>query len=129
MNYQDIEQDLNWLAKTPGIIASALVAIDTGMIYLATSVEEQFEKEEFEIIAEGSRDYWVLHQKNGKVFDALGSVSSIVVQHTKGLLSIRGCGHTMLLITIAKMKQVEWKEWSVKFNQLCDQVKKVESEK
>jgi hypothetical protein len=97
------------------------------MIYLSSSNEEQFTKEEFEIIAEGARDYWVLHQKNGNVFDALGSVSSIVVQHKQGLLSIRACGQTMLLITIAKMKQVDWKQWSAQLSQLCDQIKNMQS--
>lgn len=124
MNYQDIEQELHQLATTPGIIACALVAIDTGMIYLTSS-----NKEQFDIIAEGARDYWVLHQKNGKVFEALGSVSNIVVRHKRGLLSIRGCGQTMLLISITKIKEVNWDEWPERVDQLCNLVKKMESEK
>jgi predicted regulator of Ras-like GTPase activity (Roadblock/LC7/MglB family) len=124
LNYQELEQELIRLAKTPGIIACALVAIDTGMIYLSSS-----NKSQFEIIAEGARDYWVLHQKNGSVFGTLGSVNSIIVRHEQGLLSIRDCGQAMLLITIAKMKEVNWREWSVQVQQLCQQVKELETEK
>ena len=124
MNYQDIERELHQLATTPGIIACALVAIDTGMIYLSSS-----NKEQFDIIAEGARDYWVLHQKNGNVFEALGPVSNIVVRHKRGLLSIRGCGQTMLLISIAKIKEVDWDEWPERVAQLCNLVKEMESEK
>jgi hypothetical protein len=124
LNYQDIEQELHQLATTPGIIACALVAIDTGMIYLTSS-----NKEQFDIIAEGARDYWVLHQKNGNVFEALGPVSNIVVRHKRGLLSIRGCGKTMLLISIAKIKEVNWDEWPERVDQLCNLVKTMESEK
>lgn len=134
MNYQDIEQELNRLAKTPGILACALVAIDTGMIYLSSSnfvfsSKEEFKKEEFEIIAEGARDYWVLHQKNGNVFDALGPLGNIVVRHKYGLLSIRACGNTMLLIAIAKIKEVDWKQWPAQVNQLCNRVEELEIEK
>jgi len=124
LNYQDIEQELNHLAETPGIIACALVAIDTGMIYLTSS-----NKEQFDIIAEGARDYWALHQKNGNVFETLGTVSNIVVRHQHGLLSIRDCGQTMLLISMSKIKQVDWKQWSAQVNQLCHLVKKLEAEK
>jgi predicted regulator of Ras-like GTPase activity (Roadblock/LC7/MglB family) len=124
LNYQELEQELNRLAKTPGIIACALVAIDTGMIYLSSS-----NKAQFEIIAEGARDYWVLHQKNGNVFETLGSVNSIIVRHQQGLLSIRDCGQAMLLITIAKMKEVNWREWSLQVQQLCQQVKELETDK
>lgn len=133
MNYQDIEQELNSLAKTPGVIACALVAIDTGMIYLSSSNNFQstnpFKKEEFEIIAEGARDYWVLHQKNGNVFASLGPLANIVVRHKQGLLSIRACGHTMLLIAIAKIKEVDWKQWPAQVNQLCNRVEELEVEK
>ena len=138
MNYQDIEYELNCLAKTPGVIACALVAIDTGMVYLSSSNltnsdtpsgKEYFKQEEFEIIAEGARDYWVLHQKNGNVFDALGPLGNIVVRHKYGLLSIRACGHTMLLIAIAKIKEVDWKQWPAQVNQLCNRVEALEVEK
>lgn len=133
MNYQDIEQELSSLAKTPGVIACALVAIDTGMIYLSSSnnspSKNPFEKDEFEIIAEGARDYWVLHQKNGNVFESLGPLANIVVRHKRGLLSIRACGHTMLLIAIAKIKEVNWKQWPTQVNQLCSLIEELELEK
>ncbi len=122
MNYQAIEQELNVLAKTPGIIACALVAIDTGMVYLQTYTDQPLDH-----IAEGSRDYWVLHTKNGNVFDTLGPITSIAVSHRLGLISIRPCGETMLLICISQHKTVDWKRWPEQVNQLYTLIKEQEA--
>jgi predicted regulator of Ras-like GTPase activity (Roadblock/LC7/MglB family) len=106
LNYQPIELELNKVAKSPGIIACALVAIDTGMICLATSCENQFE-----VMAEGARDYWVLHHRNGKIFNAIGAVKNIYVQHAKGTICIQACGEKMLLITLADASKLYWNDW------------------
>lgn len=106
MNYQLIELELNKVAKSPGIVACALVAVDTGMICLSTSCERQFE-----VMAEGARDYWALHNRNGKIFDAIGGVKNIYVQHAKGTICIHACGDTMLLITFANSSKLFWNDW------------------
>ncbi|MES2824837.1 MAG: hypothetical protein V4732_14630 [Pseudomonadota bacterium] len=106
MNYQLIEFELTKVATSPDIISCALVAIDTGMIFLSTSTKAQFE-----VMAEGARDYWVLHHRNGKIFDAIGAVKNIFVQHAKGTICIQACGEKMLLITLANSKKSRWNEW------------------
>ncbi len=94
------------MATSPDIISCALVAIDTGMIFLSTSAKAQFE-----VMAEGARDYWVLHHRNGKIFDAIGAVKNIFVQHAKGTICIQACGEKMLLITLANSRKSRWHEW------------------
>lgn len=89
-----------------GIISCALVTIDTGMICLTTSAESRFE-----VMAEGARDYWVLHHRNGKIFDAIGGVKNIYVQHAKGTICIQACGEKMLLITLADSSKLYWNDW------------------
>ena len=106
MNYQFIETELNSIATTPGIIACALVAVDTGMIYFSSSSQDQFT-----VMAEGARDYWALHHKNGQIFDAMGNLNNIFVQHERGILRVQLCGETMLLITLAKLGKTDWTQW------------------
>ena len=106
MNFHDIENELYKVAENAGVIACALVAIDTGMIYLATS-----KNPDFEIIAEGARDYWTLHFKNGEIFSDMGMVSNIFIQHTNGLLSIQPCGKNTILITQATLGKIDWTTW------------------
>lgn len=108
MNYQPIEIELHKVARSPGIIACALVAVDTGMICLSTSGESQFE-----IMAEGARDYWALHHRNGKLFETIGGVKNIYVQHAKGTICIHPCGEKMLLITLADSTKLYWNDWPV----------------
>lgn len=106
MNYQLIEAELNSIATTSGIIACALVAVDTGMIYFSSSSQDQFI-----VMAEGARDYWALHHKNGQIFDAMGNLNNIFVQHERGILRVQLCGETMLLITLAKLGKTDWTQW------------------
>lgn len=106
MNYQLIEAELNSIATTPGIIACALVAVDTGMIYFSSSSQDQFV-----VMAEGARDYWALHHKNGQIFDGMGNLNNIFVQHERGILRVQLCGETMLLITLAKLGKTDWTQW------------------
>lgn len=107
MIYQALDSELKLLAKTPGVIACVLVSADTGMIFLSSAKSEQVE-----VMAEAARDYWVLHQKNGKVFEALGSVRNVFIQHERAHLSVQMFGHSsMLLVTIAKLRSVDWGSW------------------
>ncbi|RYY04697.1 MAG: hypothetical protein EOO53_02520 [Gammaproteobacteria bacterium] len=106
MNFQLVKEELDLVAKTSGVIACALVEADTGMIYLSTSKSIKFE-----VIAEGARDYWSLHNKNGNIFDEMGTLNSILIQHSKGLLTIQPCGEKTILITLAKLKKMDWKAW------------------
>lgn len=107
MIYQSLETELKLLAKTPGVIACVLVSADTGMVYLSSSKSDQIE-----VIAEAARDYWVLHQKNGKVFEALGAVRNVFIQHERAHLSVQMFGKSsMLLVTVAKLRSVDWNSW------------------
>ncbi len=107
MIYQSLEIELALLAKTPGVIACVLVSADTGMVFLSSSKNAQIE-----VMAEAARDYWVLHQKNGKVFEALGAVRNVFVQHERAHLSVQMFGNaSVLLVTIAKLKSVDWSSW------------------
>lgn len=63
-------------------------------------------------MAEGARDYWVLHHRNGHIFDAIGRVQNIFVQHAKGTLCVQSCGKTMLLITLAEQSKKHWHDWN-----------------
>jgi len=121
LNYQAIEYELEKVAKSQDIISCALVAIDTGMICLSTSRETQFE-----VMAEGARDYWVLHHRNGYVFDAMGRIKNIFVQHAKGTLCVQSCGRTMLLITLANSNKMHWHDWSESIAALRNVVKQYE---
>lgn len=122
MNYQEIEKELVQAATTPGIIACALVAIDTGMIYLSTSHETKFE-----IMAECARDYWRLHVKNNEIFMHMGMVNNIFIQHAHNLVSIQPCGSKMILVTQAQLKQVDWNNWPKKISPLKTLIKRFEN--
>ena len=118
MNYQLIEAELNSIATTPGIIACALVAVDTGMIYFSSSSQHLFE-----VMAEGARYYWALHHKYGQIFDAMGNLNNIFVQHERGILRVQLCGEAMLLITLAKLGKTDWTQWQGVINNLQTLVK------
>lgn len=122
MNYLDIEKELAHAASTPGIVACALVAIDTGMIYLSTSRETKFE-----MMAECARDYWTLHVKNSGIFMHLGKVNNIFIQHEYHLVSIQPCGNKMILVTQAQLKQVDWNSWPKKISPLKTLIKSFEN--
>jgi len=105
--YQALHSELKLLATTPGVIACVLVSVDTGMIFLSSAKNDQID-----VMAEAARDYWVLHQKNGKVFDALGSVRNVFIQHERAHLSVQMFGNSsVLLVTIAKLRSVDWSYW------------------
>jgi hypothetical protein len=107
LNYDSLDAELKLLSLTPGVIACVLVGADTGMIYLSTSKSTKVET-----IAEAARDYWALHSKNGKLFDPLGSVQHVFIQHSRAVLSIQMFGKAaILLVTIAKLKGVDWNTW------------------
>lgn len=108
MIYQALETELRELAKTSGVIACVLVSADTGMVFMSST-----KNSEVEAMAEAARDYWVLHQKNGKLFESLGQVRNVFIHHTRAILSVQMFGKaTMLLVTIAKLKSVDWNNWS-----------------
>ncbi len=116
MIYQALEEELNLLAKTPGVVACVLVSSDTGMVFLSSSANP-----EIEIIAEAARDYWVLHQKNGKVFDTLGAVKNVFVQHARAHLSIQMFGNSsMLLVTISRLRSVDWSSWPISTKKISE---------
>lgn len=116
MIYQALEEELNLLAKTPGVVACVLVSSDTGMVFLSSSANP-----EIEIIAEAARDYWVLHQKNGKVFDTLGAVKNVFVQHVRAHLSIQMFGNSsMLLVTISRLRSVDWSSWPISTKKISE---------
>lgn len=123
MNYQLIELELDKIAKSSGVISCALVAIDTGMVCLSTSRETQFE-----MIAEGARDYWALHNRNGNIFDTMGRVKNIFVQHAKGTICVQACGKKMLLITLADSTKLHWHDWSATVAGLFKIVRQAEIE-
>lgn len=122
MNYQDIDKELVHIASTPGIVACALVAADTGMIYLSTSSSK-----EFEMLAECARDYWRLHIKNSSIFFHMGHVNSIFIQHERNLLSIQPCGTKMILVAKAQLKEVDWSAWPSKIKSLKTMIKRYEN--
>lgn len=123
MNYQDIDSELTRIAtSTPGVIACALVAMDTGMIYLSSSRQTQFE-----MIAECARDYWALHVKNQDIFIHMGNIHNIFIQHEHNLLSIQPCGTKMILVTQAKLKEVDWGAWPKVISPLKGLIKKFEN--
>lgn len=122
MNYLDIDKELAHISSTPGIIACALVAADTGMIYLSTSSTK-----EFEMMAECARDYWRLHIKNSNIFMHMGNVNNIFIQHERNLLSIQPCGIKMILVTQAQLKEVDWSSWPATIKQLKNLIKRYEN--
>lgn len=110
MIYQSLDAELKLLAATPGVIACVLVSADTGMVYLSSSTNP-----EIEAISEAARDYWALHKKNGKVFETLGSVRIVFVQHARSILAVQSFGkETLLLVTITTVQHVDWKKWTEK---------------
>lgn len=101
-----MQLELLELTREEGIIACALVAVDTGMVYAST-----MHHTEFEIIAEAARDYWVLHHKSRQAFERLGDVRNISVQHQKGLVNVQPFDDGIILITLAKIGKVNWQQW------------------
>lgn len=122
MNYQEIEKELVNAASTPGIVACAIVAIDTGMIYLSTSHEKKFE-----VMAECARDYWRLHIKNSDIFMHMGKINNIFIQHQHNMVSIQPCGNTMILVTQAQLGQVDWNTWPKRIGPLKALIKGFEN--
>ena len=107
MIYQHLETELKILAKAPGVIGCVLVNADNGMVVLSSPKSVRIE-----VIAEAARDYWVLHQKNGKVFEALGAVRNVFIQHERAHLSVQMFGNvSTLLVTISKLRSVDWNSW------------------
>lgn len=124
MNLDTIHKELQNITKTPGIEACALVVIETGMVLLNTSKDR-----DFEVIAEGSRDYWVLQHRNGHVFKPIGDVKIIFVFHKKRVISVQACVGKTLLITLAETKGVDWNQWQKVIRPLMQKVKEFEEAK
>ncbi len=125
MIYQTLETELQSLAKTPGVIACVLVGVDTGMVFLSSS-----RNAEVEIIAEAARDYWVLHQKNGRIFEVLGPVRNVFIQHERAHLSVQMFGQSsLLLVTISKLKSVDWRGWGASTRGISELLRKLDESK
>lgn len=106
MNFKPVEEQLIQLAETPGVIACALVATETGLIYSITTNNSQIEA-----MAESARDYWAIQYRNGGTFSKLGELTNIFVQHQKGILSLQPCGDNTLLVALIKLKHINWNKW------------------
>lgn len=125
MIYQALEAELQLLAKTPGVVACVLVGVDTGMVFLSSS-----KNAEVEVIAEAARDYWVLHQKNGRMFEVLGAVRNVFIQHEHAHLSVQMFGQSsLLLVTISKLKRVDWAGWAARTRGISELLRELDESK
>jgi len=115
LNFDNIELSLKRLSCSTGIIACALVAIDSGIIYSTTSTVK-----EFQMIAEGARDYWSLQYRNGKVYEILGDLNNIKICHKKGIICLQTCGTNTLLVALTKYNKVDWNNWANQTSQLTN---------
>ncbi|MGI1677752.1 MAG: hypothetical protein K6L75_03400 [Cellvibrionaceae bacterium] len=118
MKSKDIEIELKRLSYSTGILACALVAIDSGIIYSSTSSSTEFQR-----IAESARDYWSLHHRNGAIYNVLGDLDNIKIRHKKGIICLQPCGENTLLVALTKFNKVDWNDWIKQTDILSDSLK------
>lgn len=108
-----IGQALQAMASTPGVIACALVDIETGMVFASAGDHPNIDS-----LAEAASDYWRLYQRIRANFDEIGPLDAVSAQHRYGVVSLIPCGEGMVVATISKRKMLDWLDWIAKVSQL-----------
>lgn len=109
MKIDPVEQEVKRLASVSGVLSCSLVDVATGMV-----VHSVTHASEVEPLVEAARDYWQLHDRNGRLFSGLGPLAGIVVAHEQGTINLLPCGRGMVLITLAQRSRVNFSTWPVR---------------
>jgi len=109
MKVDEVWQEIKRLGAVPGVISCSLVDIATGMVLHSVTHDGEVEP-----LAEAARDYWHLHDRNGRLFAGLGELLGIVVAHERGTINLLPCGRGMVLVTLAERSRVNFSTWPVR---------------
>ena len=97
---------LRAVVAQPGIRASALVDLSTGMVLLWEGPAELLP------VAEAASDYWRLCTRQEQVLGVLGPPLAQVLMHADTRVTIVPCGDGLLLVTLSKEGEaIDWDRW------------------
>lgn len=100
----DLGAQLHALADSVGLLACALVDIDTGMVLACAG--------DADVIAEAASDYWRLFRRQRPLLAALGEARAQVLIHERGRITLTACGGGLLLVSLsAEPDRVDWLGW------------------
>jgi predicted regulator of Ras-like GTPase activity (Roadblock/LC7/MglB family) len=107
VNRQGITQELSRMALTRGVIACALVDVQTGMVYASAGKDP-----DLEMVAEAASDYWRLHQRNSERFESLGPLRAVSLVHAQKVLTLMPCTEGVVMATIShRMGGLDMTAW------------------
>jgi hypothetical protein len=96
---------LQALAALEGLLACAVVDVDTGMVCQSAGDAACVP------LAEAASDYWRLCRRQ-QAFDTLGPVRAQVLIHERARLTLAPCGRELLLVCAsAEPDRVDWARW------------------
>lgn len=100
-----VAQELDRLTALPGVVASALVDADTGLLWYVSGDTSRAEH-----LWEAAIDYWRLHDRHQAHFASLGALGAAAMYHTAGVLAILPCSRdpAVLLVSLAEHRAVDW---------------------
>lgn len=97
---------LREIVAQPGIRASALVELSTGMVVLWEGPADLLP------VAEAASDYWRLCTRQEQVLGVLGPPLAQVLMHADTRVTIIPCGDGLLLVTLSKEgAPLDWERW------------------
>jgi hypothetical protein len=95
---------LRALCEGEGLLACALVDIDTGMVVHSAGDADP--------IAEAASDYWRLFRRQRPLLSTLGEARAQVLIHDKARLTLTACGKGLLLVCLSgEPDRVDWPAW------------------
>lgn len=96
------------LASDAGVQGCALVDASSGLVWHHSGASFGPAP-----LWEAAVDYWRLQQRLQTNFEALGGLRAAVLHHRHGVLVVLPCvrEHELLLVTVARHGQVNWRQW------------------
>lgn len=105
LNHQHLQQSLDELAHFPGLRGCALVEADTGLVWSARGALADRQS-----LWEAAIDYWRLHTRNQRHFEALGELGAAVLYHQDAVLATFKVASepALLFVAVGGHRQVDW---------------------
>jgi hypothetical protein len=109
MNAVKLEAILQSMSALAGMAGCAMVDAETGMAWKTAGTED------IQVLCEAASDYWRLHTRTGGHYAPLvGELAAQVLIHTRGRITIVGCGGTLLNVCVSREPDgVDWARWKV----------------
>lgn len=106
MTADKLEQVLQSMGALPGMTGCAMVDAETGMAWKTAGGHD------IQVLCEAASDYWRLHTRSAGHYAPLGELAAQVLIHTRGRITIVGCGGTLLNVCVSKEPDaVDWSRW------------------